>query len=248
MMISSNFYWAILVTGLLSVVVMLVSRQSKWWCVMEHMAAARFNIALWWQSGLIFWREEVSSREGCQMQITVGAAALVISLSLGYGYSYSPAVNGWLLWTWLVGVVMTVSMLVSLPSWPGVHLADWHWLLAIGLLALLLRVTLLETVPGGLHVDEMGVADFAARHVMPPEGHTINPFYTGAASQPALYHYLVRLAFAVFGYSIFGLRISSVVAGTLAVIATYMVVAIFQDRRTALLAAGIMMAYHYHIH
>ena len=89
----------------------------------------------------------------------------------------------------------------------------------------------------GLHVDEMGVADFALQQVFTETHHTINPFRTGPVSQPVLYHYLIRLSLAVVGNSITGLRVSSALAGALAVLATYAVVAALENQRAAILRA-----------
>ena len=63
-----------------------------------------------------------------------------------------------------------------------------------------------------------------------------------------MYNYLIRLSLAVVGNSITGLRLSSVFAGTLAILATYAMVAVYQNRRAAFLAAVLMTTYHYHIH
>jgi len=116
------------------------------------------------------------------------------------------------------------------------------------LVAILLRLVLLESIPGGLHVDEVGTADFSLRHVFIKPQETISPFRAGLASQPTLYNYLIRLSLAIIGNSITGLRLSSVFAGSLAILATYALVAVYQNRRAALLAAVLMTTYHYHIH
>jgi 4-amino-4-deoxy-L-arabinose transferase-like glycosyltransferase len=157
-------------------------------------------------------------------------------------------VEGWQLWTWLVSVLIVVAALLPAREFPRIRLADAKWLLLISLVALLLRLVALDQIPGGLHVDEGGLADFTVRHVFTGEQTTLNPFRTGHSSQPALYHYLIRTMLAIFGYSIFGLRISSALIGTLSVSATYAAVYLFQDRRTALFSAVIMATYHYHIH
>jgi 4-amino-4-deoxy-L-arabinose transferase-like glycosyltransferase len=77
---------------------------------------------------------------------------------------------------------------------------------------------------------------------------TISPFIVGRDSHPTLFFYLIRLFLAVFGYTIVGLRLPSVLAGTLAVAAMYGCVAVLSNRRVALIAAVLMAAYHFHIH
>jgi hypothetical protein len=194
-----------------------------------------------------------SGLDGQTMVWLLAVAGLLISASIGYAYARSIWVDGWQLWTWLICVVLVVAGLlvgagrppVDIRSWLKRH--SWWLLLVILLLALLLRATFLNTIPGGLHVDEVGVADFSLRHVFPETGQTINPFRSGPASQPSLYHYLVRLALAIGGRSIAGLRLSSALAGTVAVLATYLLIATFDTRRMAIIAAVIMAAYHFHI-
>jgi 4-amino-4-deoxy-L-arabinose transferase-like glycosyltransferase len=184
------------------------------------------------------------------MRFLVAAACLGISVSIGLMYAREIWVNGWQLWSWaacclvLTAVLLLGSRRPNLPtSWQV-----WIWPLALVLVALLLRVPFLETVPGGLHVDEAGIADFSQRHVFPRPGETVNPFRTGPASQPSLYHYLLRLSMAVGGLSIFGLRLSSALAGAAGVLATYWLVSVLHNRRTAVITAIIMTTYHYHIH
>lgn len=184
------------------------------------------------------------------MRLLVALACLGISVSIGFTYARDVWVNGWQLWSWAAccGVLAAVFLLGSeRPIIPRSRQL-WLWPLLLFLAALLLRVPLLETVPGGLHVDEAGIADFSLRHVYPGPGETINPFRTGPSSQPSLYHYFLRLSMAVGGASIFGLRLSSALAGAAGVLATYGLVAVLHNRRAALISAAIMTTYHYHIH
>ena len=173
---------------------------------------------------------------------------LVTSL-IGYAFALDIRVQGWQVWVWAICVCVTVVMLMPTHR-PALRLdTTSRWLVVLALIALLLRVTALETVPGLLHVDELGLGNFARQSVLAgPDGLTHNPFITGPASQPALYHYLIRLSLALVGDSITGLRITSALAGALAVMATYAAIAVLHNRRTALIAAVIMTTYHFHIH
>lgn len=202
----------------------------------------------WWRAGVQLWREEMATNEWHMMQLFAGIAAMAITISIGYIYAGHLLVDGWQLWTWLVTIFVLVATLLSLPYRPRLRLSRHeYWLLALVASALLLRLLFIETIPGLLHVDETGSADFPMRQLYHPDGQLFNPFRTGASSQPALYHFLTRLTLTIFGYSITGIRISSVVAGTLAVVVTYAAVAVFANRRTALLTAALMTTYHYHI-
>ena len=205
----------------------------------------------WWESARQLWRTEIRPNERHMMQVVVGVAGMVVSLALGYGYADIIWVTGWQLWMWAAAVGVVTAALLSWANRPRLGRPSRRTVgLAVAgfVVVVLLRVLFLETVPGGLHVDEMGVADFAARHVFPGTGQTLNPFVTGVASQPTLYHYLTRLAFLLFGYSITGLRLSNAIAGSLGVVATYAAISQLANRRTALFGAALMATYHYHIH
>lgn len=192
--------------------------------------------------------DHLRSDGGRAMRLVVVLACTLITVSIGYAYGRDIWVRGWQLWTWAVCVAITVIFLIP-AGVPTLRLGKtWAVLFSLALVALLLRATSLESIPGGLHVDEMGVADFSLRHIFPEPHKTLSPFRTGPVSQPSLYHYLIRLSLALVGNSITGLRISSASAGTLAVLATYAAVAVLENQQTALLGAIVMATYHYHVH
>jgi 4-amino-4-deoxy-L-arabinose transferase-like glycosyltransferase len=208
----------------------------------------------WMQTTRDIWTKELVHHDGHMMQVIVALATVIVSISIGYLYAHEIFVEGWQLWTWLLTVVIVCGVLLSWPerpfSAPSLQSLINLWpFLALIFAGLLLRVLFLEMVPGGLHVDEMGLANFTMLHVFPDDKSlTISPFRTGWSSQPSLHNYLVWLVIKLAGYSIAGLRLSSAIGGTIAIFATYAVVAVFQDRRTALIAAVIITFYHYHIH
>jgi 4-amino-4-deoxy-L-arabinose transferase-like glycosyltransferase len=195
------------------------------------------------------WKQELLQDEAHAMQFIVTVACLLVSVSIGYRYARHIVVEGWQLWTWLIALTVATATLLIGSGRPSLSLGrSWRCLATILLIAVLLRLLFLESVPGDLHVDEVGVADFSLHHVFPAPNETVNPFRSGPASQPTLFHYLLRLSMAVAGKSIVGLRLASVIAGTLGILATYILVATYHDRRTALISAGMMAAYHFHIH
>lgn len=183
-----------------------------------------------------------------QLRMFVVLACLFTSLSLGYAYANHSMIRGWQLWTFLLCILAAVFALLPGDRFPFRPKRHHLWLVGLLLAAALLRVLFLERFPLGLHVDEFGTADFTLRHVFPPQNLTLSPFRTGQSSQPTLYNYLVRLSLAVVGESITGLRITSALAGSTAVVATYALVSALQSRRTALLAAILVAASHFHIH
>ncbi|MFN2135999.1 MAG: glycosyltransferase family 39 protein [Candidatus Promineifilaceae bacterium] len=208
----------------------------------------------WWQTAQDIWNYDLSGNDNNMMQIVVGLAGMLASIFIGYIYAKEIWIAGWQIWTWALTVLIVTAVLLSWPERPlprlsaSVLLRTYWPLLLLGLAGFLLRALWLETIPGGLHVDEMAFGDFAMRHVYPPDNPgTISPFRTGWVSQPSFNSYILRLSFLLGGWNITALRISSAVAGTLAIFATYAVVAVFQDRKAALMAAAVLATYHYHI-
>lgn len=182
------------------------------------------------------------------LRTVVVLASFLTALGLGYASSDQFMVQPWLPWAWIACVI--VSLFALLPLARPVQSLDRRdrWIFGVVVLALLLRVTWLETIPGGFHVDEWGDADFTLRYVVPPIDRTISPFATGHSAQPALYFYLARASLAVFGETISGLRMTSVLAGSLAIVATFALVSLLHDRKAAYLSAVLMATYHFHIH
>ncbi len=182
------------------------------------------------------------------LRTLVVLACFLTALSLGYASSDQFMVQPWLPWAWIACVIVSLFSLLPLARpQQSVDRKD-RWIFAVVLLAGLLRVIRLETIPGGFHVDEWGAADFALRYVVPPLDRTISPFVTGHSAQPALYFYVARLSLAAFGERIAGLRMSSVLAGSLAILPTFALISLLHNRRAAYLAAVLMATYHFHIH
>jgi hypothetical protein len=219
-----------------------------------HVARGILSIQSGTLARIIVFRQLIRlSAEGLRSERTLlrtlkVVAALLSSLSLGYVSADQSMVQLWLPWAWVACVALALFSLIS-PGRPRVLLnRSDRWILGLTGLAILLRVTGLETLPGGLHVDEWGAAEFALRFVVPPIDRTISPLVTGPGAQPALYFYLARLSIAAFGERIAGLRMSSVIGGSLAILATYSLVAQLHNRRAAYFAAALMATYHFHIH
>jgi 4-amino-4-deoxy-L-arabinose transferase-like glycosyltransferase len=195
------------------------------------------------------WMRKSRIDDRWAMFLIIALGGLFVSISIGYAYALSITVAGWQLWTWMATVIVVIgALLMAAGHPPKIVVGNWRWLLVIIGAAILLRFVFLETVPGGLHVDEYGVADFSLRHIFAKAGETLNPFRSGPASHPSLYHYIVRLSILIGGTTITGLRLSSAFAGVLAVMATYAMVVVFDNRRTALISAVLMAGYHFHVH
>ena len=176
------------------------------------------------------------------------AVCLAITFSIGITFARSIRGQGWELWAWLIAILVCAAALLPLGRLPRLGHIPWAWLAVLFATALLLRATALNHIPPGLHPDEAGVATFTVLHVYPESGSTLYPFRAGFNSQPTLFQYIIRFSLDLAGYSIAGLRLSSALAGALAVLATFAAVSVLDNRRTGLLAAILMATYHFHIH
>ena len=182
------------------------------------------------------------------LQLIVAAACLFISFSIGIAYSPDHYLSGWQIWTWLLCCLVIIVCLAPLRVRRFQIDVGLRALLLVTLVAFALRATLLDSIPGGLHVDETGVAGYTMDQVLTGRPQTISPFIVGLDSHPTLYFYLIKLFMSIFGYTVAGLRSSSALAGTLAVLATYACVAVWNNRRMALIAAILIATYHFHVH
>jgi 4-amino-4-deoxy-L-arabinose transferase-like glycosyltransferase len=190
----------------------------------------------------------VCSSDRRVLQLITAAACLFVSLAIGVAYSSEHYVRGWQLWAWLLCCVIMIVALAPIRVRRLEVDANLRALLIVTVVAFLLRATLLDVIPGGLHPDETGTARFTMEQVYTGGEQTISPFVVSTGSHPTLYHYLIKLFMSVFGYTAAGVRSSSALAGTLAVLATYGCVAVWNNRRMALIAAILIATYHFHVH
>lgn len=175
-------------------------------------------------------------------------STMFASFALGIMVVDTIMMSWWPILLWLLLVIICFVFL-----WPHKKVElrferSFFVLTGLIFLAFFLRFVDLGGLPPAFTLDEMGTADFTIRHVAPSWSQTISPFRTGNDSQPTLYFYLLRLTMALGGFEIAATRISSVIAGTLAVAATFFLVDTISGRRMAWFSALVMTTYHYHIH
>jgi 4-amino-4-deoxy-L-arabinose transferase-like glycosyltransferase len=129
-------------------------------------------------------------------------------------------------------------------AWPRL---TWAEALAIGVivLALVLRVYHLDTIPPGFWGDEGGDAS-EAQEVL--QGHFPTPFTSEWTGNPAMNAYVNALSLRLFGETIFGLRMVAVITGTLSIAAAYLLGRELFGPRTALLASIFLALSRWHIH
>ena len=193
------------------------------------------------------WRYATSS-DRLIFRLITAAACLFVSFSIGIAHIHDYYIEGWELWIWLGCCLLIIVTLAPIRLQRFKVDARLSVLLVVILAAFVLRATLLDPLLGGLHVDETGVAGYTMDQVLTGRAQTISPFIVGLDSHPTLYFYLIKLFLSVFGYTSAGLRSASVLAGTLAMLATYFCVAVWNNRRMALIAAILIATYHFHVH
>jgi len=182
----------------------------------------------------------------------IAASAILGSISIGAVYADTIGIPVFPIVLWLIEIGLCCLMLYpTVKAGRKFRIGPvWSKLLLLLAAAFLLRFAGLSVLPPGFHTDEHGTAQFVQRQVLNPlnNGHTVNPFIIDSNNQPVFYDYLWRLSLSLFGFTVAGARMSSVIAGTLSIAALFLLVDEMAGRRTAWLAAILMTAYHYHIH
>ena len=116
---------------------------------------------------------------------------------------------------------------------------------ALTLLALLLRVTALDSIPYTLGGDEAWHG-LLARQVL--AGQMRNPFTMGYMSMPTAFYWPLSWSLLLVGNTITGLRFPAALVGVITVPVFYLFVRDLWGRRTALLSSVLLAAYDYHVH
>jgi 4-amino-4-deoxy-L-arabinose transferase-like glycosyltransferase len=106
------------------------------------------------------------------------------------------------------------------------------------LIGLLFRIYRLDYLLWGMHGDE-GEAATNAFSIL--KGEPISPFTTGWYAQPNVYYWAIAIGMKIFGQSIFGLRMSPVFFGMLALPFFYLLVRQMFGVRAAVLALGLFV-------
>lgn len=180
---------------------------------------------------------------------------LATGLSLGASLASDDAPlarSPWLagfLWIAALAILVRIGWAETPPPNSHAPIPSRSWevwgLAAVCLLALMLRITNLGGNPAILSGNESGVGLSALEFI---DGRRTNLFTVAWWSFPSLYAFVQSLPLRLFGPSVFALRLNSVLAGTATVAATYIYARDAFDHRVALLAAGFLAGFGFHIH
>jgi hypothetical protein len=179
-------------------------------------------------------------------------AALVLTFWVTQDSVGGGAVNAaWLLtrWGFAILLVCVAAWLVQEKTNPEQKTINNKWLLpgvaAILLLAFGLRIWQVGDIPFTLGGDE-GEQGVEILRVL--RGELTNPFITGWYGVPTFSFFFNALSVALFGNTMFGIRVMWVLVGTASVLSTYLLVKELKGTRLALISAALVATYHYHLH
>jgi hypothetical protein len=204
------------------------------------------------------WLSQAVSWAKCNpWRVLAFSGGMGLSLLAGWQAKRLPADSDFagVLWMWGIGVVWAVAAFVpAVPNWRAlVNLGRWLYrqrlelvgLVVLLLVALLVRVVDIENIPVNLGGDE---ASWGLEALATMDGELENPFATRWFGLPSLPFLFLRLSMKVFGTTVAGLRMLSVLTGTAAVLTTFLLARELWGRRVALFAAALLAFGHYHLH
>ncbi len=131
------------------------------------------------------------------------------------------------------------------------RVTDWVLLVILAGIAFGLRVYLIDAILPPFHGDEGEMGDLALRvfqNASLPFGRQVLLFNTAFLGHPTLFYYLQAGAMLVFGKTEIGLRLLSILSGTLCVALVYLVARMVWSTFVATLAAWLMAVSHLYIH
>ncbi len=117
--------------------------------------------------------------------------------------------------------------------------------LSLTLLSLPLRAIATDQIPIILNGDEASAGVYGALYL---NGTVDNPFFAGWYSFPGLYFFIPAGGIALFGHTTQALRVPAALAGALTVGGVYLAGRALFDKRVGLLAAILLIGFHFHIH
>jgi 4-amino-4-deoxy-L-arabinose transferase-like glycosyltransferase len=181
--------------------------------------------------------------------------ALIAYVTAASRVRSSPKPFGDLLILWAISIVLSVGAFVDWASLPerlrrrlgtlAKPSPETILVLALAVIALLLRITNLNGIPFVLSGDEASMG-LEAIDVM--EGHQTNPFVTSWFTNPTLYFFMQAASMRLFGISAAALRIPSALTAAPTLILLYLFAKRYYGRWTAILASLLFTTYHYAIH
>jgi hypothetical protein len=158
-----------------------------------------------------------------------------------------------LLWLGAIGLYVRVAVTQSARA-PKEESPWWRAnpqaaliLILILLVAFTLRVWDLEGIPPTLAGDE-GTFGLESVKTITGEWPHRNPFTTGWLSVPTMSFFFNSLTIRLFGQGVFALRLPWALVGTVTVLLVFQLVRRLTNLTLALMTAGLLATYHFHVH
>jgi len=155
-------------------------------------------------------------------------------------------------WLWLGGIAILVLAQMpprrALVEWVKQNRADWwEWaLVAVIILAGFgLRFWRLTEIPSDLEGD---ISSIGLQSLEVIEKPNLRWFTVGWSEKPMFYYVMASWAMRLFGQNQFGLMMGSVIAGTLTILAVYLLGRELFGRRAGLIASALLAISYTHIH
>lgn len=167
-------------------------------------------------------------------------SALVIVLILAPELRFVPVqllvLGAAALWVWAAHAADARPF--ALPSILDFTVSGRHrlGLLAVLVVALAARIWDLSSLPEGLWYDEARIGSEAWRILTDAQ---FRPVYSEGTTTPAAYIYVVSWLEAIFGKSVFAIRMASALAGVVSTVLAYAVARLAFGYRVALIAAAL---------
>lgn len=183
---------------------------------------------------------------GLSLSLLAGWQAKKLAVGSGFSGIFSTWIIG-IVWATMafVPAVLVRRALINLRRRLYRHYLELAGLAVLLLVSLLVRVVDIENIPVNLGGDE---AAWGLEALGILNGGLENPFATRWFGLPSLPFLFLGLSMKVFGTTITGLRMLSVLTGTAAVLTTFLLARELWGRRVALFAAALLAFGHYHLH
>lgn len=194
------------------------------------------------------WRRLSTERWRLSVVVVAGLVALAGVGLINGRSSHSSFTDVFLLWVisclLYLAAFFPVPFRVDLRGWLRANWVDVVVAIALTALALAMRVYLIDRVPDIISGDEGQVGLDALRTITGDMGNMFATIW----GRGTLYLMLVGHGLALFPNPLVGLRLTSIISGTLTIPSLYVLARRMFDRRVAIVAAGILMALHVHVH
>ncbi len=199
---------------------------------------------------LLAWRERLRRWLGVSDR---GLDLLVIGLGFALGARAAagdgPQVLSLLaIPLWLGGIFCTLIGVrrsdQNIPRGSVLNRVEWLALIGLTVAAFVLRAWQIDSMPYVLSGDE-GSIGLTSWEFM--DGLRNNPLGLGWFSFPALYFWIISWSQAIFGRTVFAIRVVSALAGAVTIPATFLLLRAMFNKRTAWLGAIWLACFHQHI-